>query len=46
MTFLRSAILAKIADQTIDGHDVVRSVVTISKVAEDIMGGTSGALYS
>jgi len=46
MTFLHSAVLAKIADQTIDGHDVVRSVIAVSRVAEDIMGGTSGALYS
>ncbi|KAK2463564.1 hypothetical protein APHAL10511_004315 [Amanita phalloides] len=40
------AILAKIQDQIIDGYDVVRSILAIARVAEDTMGGTSGALYS
>ena len=46
MILLHSAILARIGDQTIDGHDVVRSIIAIARAAEDVMGGTSGALYS
>lgn len=30
----------------VTGGDVVNSVVAISRVAEEKMGGTSGALYS
>ncbi|KIK91520.1 hypothetical protein PAXRUDRAFT_34908 [Paxillus rubicundulus Ve08.2h10] len=33
-------------NHSITGEDVVNSVITISKVAEEKMGGTSGALYS
>ncbi|KAF8623069.1 hypothetical protein AX15_006521 [Amanita polypyramis BW_CC] len=40
------AVLAKIANQAIDGYDVVRSIIIIAKTVEDTMGGTSGALYS
>ncbi|KAK7056354.1 hypothetical protein VNI00_002908 [Paramarasmius palmivorus] len=39
-------VLGKIADGTISGKDVVGSVIAISQVAEEAMGGTSGALYS
>lgn len=39
-------VLAKIDDGTINGDDVVRSMITIATVAEEAMGGTSGALYS
>jgi Na+/alanine symporter len=39
-------VLAKISDGTINGHDVVGAVITIAQVAEEKMGGTSGALYS
>jgi hypothetical protein len=46
MILLHSAVLARIGDQTIDGHDVVRSIIAIARAAEDVMGGTSGALYS
>ncbi|KAL0571695.1 hypothetical protein V5O48_010256, partial [Marasmius crinis-equi] len=39
-------VLNKINDGTITGKDVVGSVIAISQVAEEAMGGTSGALYS
>ena len=39
-------VLAKIDDGTINGDDFVRSMITIATVAEEAMGGTSGALYS
>lgn len=35
-----------IAAGEITGSDVARSMLCISKVAEEKMGGTSGALYS
>ncbi|XP_006461851.1 hypothetical protein AGABI2DRAFT_222826 [Agaricus bisporus var. bisporus H97] len=40
------AILKKIDENAINGNDVAGSVMTISQVSEEIMGGTSGALYS
>lgn len=39
-------VLAKINSRDISGDDLVRSILSISKVAEEAMGGTSGALYS
>jgi dihydroxyacetone kinase len=41
-----SGVLEDLNQGTITGEDVVNSVITISKVAEEKMGGTSGALYS
>ncbi|KAH7890741.1 Dak1 domain-containing protein [Phlebopus sp. FC_14] len=41
-----SGVLKALEDGTVSGEDVVDSVITISKVAEEAMGGTSGALYS
>jgi dihydroxyacetone kinase len=38
--------LAKVLNRSIDGHDVITSVIAIASAAEDVMGGTSGALYS
>lgn len=40
------AILKKIDQNVINGNDVAGSVMAISQVSEEIMGGTSGALYS
>ncbi|TFK39853.1 Dak1 domain-containing protein [Crucibulum laeve] len=39
-------VLKKIEEGSIDGNDVVRSVIKIAQIAEEAMGGTSGALYS
>lgn len=39
-------VLKKIQDGTINGNDVIGAVNTIAAVAEEVMGGTSGALYS
>ncbi|KAF8202313.1 dihydroxyacetone kinase [Pholiota molesta] len=39
-------VLAKISTGEISGDDIVRSIITVSQVAEEAMGGTSGALYS
>ncbi|KAF8966336.1 dihydroxyacetone kinase 1 [Flammula alnicola] len=39
-------VLAKIDAGEISGDDLVRSIISISQVAEEVMGGTSGALYS
>ncbi|KAF9269147.1 dihydroxyacetone kinase [Marasmius fiardii PR-910] len=39
-------VLSKINDGSISGKDVIGSVIGISQVAEEVMGGTSGALYS
>jgi len=39
-------VLAKIKSGDISGDDLVRSILSISQVAEEAMGGTSGALYS
>ena len=41
-----TAVLAKISDGGIDGNDLVRTFGTIGQIAEESMGGTSGALYS
>ncbi|KAF9221345.1 dihydroxyacetone kinase [Gyrodon lividus] len=41
-----SGVLEALNQGTATGEDVVNSVITISKVAEEKMGGTSGALYS
>lgn len=40
------AVLADIKSGKITGKDVVGSMIAISKVAEEQMGGTSGAIYS
>ncbi|KAF8637581.1 hypothetical protein AX17_002650 [Amanita inopinata Kibby_2008] len=40
------AVLAKIADGSIEGTDIIRSIIAIASTAEVAMGGTSGALYS
>ncbi|KAF9482582.1 dihydroxyacetone kinase 1 [Pholiota conissans] len=39
-------VLTKISAGDITGNDIVRSIIVISQVAEEVMGGTSGALYS
>ena len=44
--FVLLGVLAKIESGDISGDDLVRSILNISKVAEEAMGGTSGALYS
>jgi len=41
-----SAVLKKLEEGVITGEDVVGSAITIADVAENNMGGTSGALYS
>ncbi|KAJ7574397.1 dihydroxyacetone kinase [Mycena floridula] len=41
-----SAALKRIEDGTITGSNVIGSAITIAEIGEDIMGGTSGALYS
>lgn len=41
-----TAVLGAIKDGRISGDDVVSSLITISQVAEEQMGGTSGALFS
>lgn len=41
-----AAVLKKVEDGTIKGSDVIQAVITIAQVAEEEMGGTSGALYS
>ncbi|KAI0644200.1 dihydroxyacetone kinase [Trametes meyenii] len=41
-----SAVLKGVQDGRISGQDVVRSVIAVAQVAEEEMGGTSGALYS
>ncbi|GLB43410.1 putative dihydroxyacetone kinase [Lyophyllum shimeji] len=40
------AVLKKLSDGRIDGNDLVGSIITVAQVAEEAMGGTSGALYS
>jgi dihydroxyacetone kinase len=40
------AVLQKVVDGQIKGIDIVSDVITIAQVAEEKMGGTSGALYS
>ena len=41
-----AAVLADTRDGKISGQNVVKSVIAVSKIAEEQMGGTSGALYS
>lgn len=41
-----TAVLADLKSGKITPDDVVGSMVAISKVAEEQMGGTSGAIYS
>lgn len=41
-----SDILKKLADGSIDGHNVGGAMISIAQTAEEVMGGTSGALYS
>ncbi|EGN96653.1 hypothetical protein SERLA73DRAFT_111299 [Serpula lacrymans var. lacrymans S7.3] len=41
-----SAVLKELANGTVTGDDVVGSAITVARVAEEAMGGTSGALYS
>ncbi|OBZ74139.1 Dihydroxyacetone kinase [Grifola frondosa] len=41
-----SAVLKEVERGRVTGEDVVGSVITIAQVAEEQMGGTSGALYS
>ncbi|KAF4570084.1 Dihydroxyacetone kinase 2 [Pleurotus pulmonarius] len=40
------AVLKKIEDDVINGANVIQDMVVISQIAEEAMGGTSGALYS
>ncbi|KAG5725447.1 Dihydroxyacetone kinase 1 [Termitomyces sp. T112] len=40
------AVLQKLSKGKIDGHDIGGSIIAIAQVAEETMGGTSGALYS
>lgn len=46
MTIVLLAVLAEIKSGKVSGKDVVGSMIAISKVAEEQMGGTSGAIYS
>ncbi|KIY51925.1 dihydroxyacetone kinase [Fistulina hepatica ATCC 64428] len=39
-------VLKKVQEGTITGDNVVQSTIAIAQVAEEAMGGTSGALYS
>ncbi|KAF8887292.1 dihydroxyacetone kinase 1 [Infundibulicybe gibba] len=39
-------VLRKVADGTVHGNDVIQAGIAIAQVAEEAMGGTSGALYS
>lgn len=41
-----AAVIGKIDNGTIDGNNIVSSLIAIAQVAEEVMGGTSGALYS
>ncbi|OAX39817.1 dihydroxyacetone kinase [Rhizopogon vinicolor AM-OR11-026] len=41
-----TAVLEALRNNSVSGDDVLGSVITISRLAEDAMGGTSGALYS
>lgn len=43
---LSAAVLKALQDGRISGEDVTRSVIAVAQVAEEEMGGTSGALYS
>lgn len=41
-----TAVLEAIKDGRVSGDDIVSSLIVISQVAEEQMGGTSGALFS
>lgn len=41
-----TAVLKDLKDGRITGEDVPKSVIAVATVAEEQMGGTSGALYS
>ncbi|KAI0741558.1 dihydroxyacetone kinase [Daedaleopsis nitida] len=41
-----ASVLKALNDGRISGEDVISSVIAVAKVAEEEMGGTSGALYS
>lgn len=41
-----TAVLQTIEEGKVSGEDIVSSLITISQVAEEQMGGTSGALFS
>lgn len=43
---MTAAVLSDIESGKISGKSVVGSMIAISKVAEEQMGGTSGAIYS
>ncbi|KAG6900324.1 hypothetical protein C0993_012521 [Termitomyces sp. T159_Od127] len=40
------AVLKKLSEGSIKGNDINGSIIAIAQVAEEAMGGTSGALYS
>lgn len=42
----RIGVLQVLDQGVITGKDVINSMIAISRVAEEKMGGTSGALYS
>jgi triose/dihydroxyacetone kinase / FAD-AMP lyase (cyclizing) len=41
-----TAVLQAVKDGRVSGDDIISSLITISQVAEEHMGGTSGALFS
>ena len=41
-----AVVLKALQEGRISGEDAVMSAITVSKIAEEQMGGTSGALYS
>jgi len=43
---ITTAVLEALRNNSVSGSDVLGSVITVSRIAEDAMGGTSGALYS
>ena len=44
--FVHPAVLARLRAGSITGEDVVGTLIAVSEVASEKMGGTSGALYS
>ncbi|KAG6902329.1 hypothetical protein C0995_001366 [Termitomyces sp. Mi166 len=40
------AVLRKLSERKISGFDIGASIIVVAQVAEEAMGGTSGALYS
>jgi hypothetical protein len=44
--FVYIAVLARLRAGSISGDDVVGTLIAVSEVAAEKMGGTSGALYS